>query len=1520
MSDLLVKQQLADLRLRLLDLSGRNRLLNFQFSDRSRTQLRIVDRSPDLILRSLEEGKSFTFDPLPPPPESEAETEGYETSIATDQGQETASRLEYAQDLGINPAYDLASDSVSPQTQKKQQKKTLQALLYPLELERKLSGIRDNARKSLQETGLNTLYLSFGMLEWYESEASEKPLLSPLWLYPVSLDRELRNQQYSYTLRSYGEDPEENFSLRERLKRDLGLVLPAPDTSEDEETEASPATAEQYLQQVEILIQDQRRWRVRRFMTLSLFSFGGVALFKDLQPERWPNDGNALLQHPLMTSLLMGQGSIGEGLIARDHQVDDPHVESKVPLLITDADASQFSAIADVMSGKNLVIEGPPGTGKSQTITNLIAAALAQGKTVLFVAAKKAALDVVYNRLTFADLANYCLESHATNGSRQEFYNNLRRRLDQEAPEEVTQALQKHIQEYKHLRNQLSRYASLLNQPFGNVGYTIQELLWASKRAEEGCQGLEVSVQLSQIQDPEAIGMGKASFDRKITHLRELRQQHQSILQCYTPLERHPWFGLTVQNLSPIDQQDLYNHTVEWSTLLEKLHTELQKVAQSWKIEAPQTLEQIHRLKAQLHQCPHLSPAVDTTLLPVLTTASVREGAVQFLQHLQDYQKNAQAIQSAFQRDIISPEITSLNLFPASLSGSLASITVLEIAETIQGLKQRFPDLCHATRHSLVQARDQQEALRLTQQRLHQKYHLEISGDATLLSSYATKLSEANFLSSLFSVEYKRATKHWEKIQRRKVSLSDAEIASELRAIASFKDKLEDFQENPVMKRICGRFFKGLHTEFGTLLAFNALVQDMEQRLNQLTQLQQQIEISPIRETLGDFYQGSQTPYAPLEATLNLSQEILQSPLPQPLKTALFSPNTAKVFQGLKQVSGALDQRLEQEKIQRETFLLLGQPNLGEMFGDTDLSTMALPAITKRLARAIEAKLELPVWINYRRAHQQVLEDGLGAFLNAFMDKHLSLKYLDLAYPFVFYQSLLRLAYQEHSDLAELAGISQAQAREQFQRIDRELLDLYQKHLVAQLSRVEVTEGHCRGRKSEYTELALIKNEVNKQRRHISQRSLFQRASRALQQLKPCWMMSPASVAQFIPPDAVTFDLVIIDEASQMRPEEALGALARAQQLVVVGDPKQLPPTTFFKSQIDVSESDTEDSDLDDESILDMATKVFHPARRLKWHYRSRHESLIAFSNREFYDNSLTVFPAPRQDFAVEYRYVAEGIYKNQANIYEVQAVAAAVIDFVEKTPHLSLGIVTLNQKQQELMIDELDHLFALNPALEQYRVQQEATLEPFFVKNLENVQGDERDVIFISTVYGSTEPGVPVMQRFGPINSKNGHRRLNVLFTRAKERIVIFSSMKPSDIRPGRHRGVSILRDYLSYAQTQQLQTGVATGREPDSDFEIFVANRLKLAGYEVVPQVGVSGYFIDLAIVSPHHPGTYLLGVECDGATYHSSKAARDRDRLRQQVLERLGWKLYRIWSTDWFSNPDGETQKLVRFLKSL
>ena len=456
----------------------------------------------------------------------------------------------------------------------------------------------------------------------------------------------------------------------------------------------------------------------------------------------------------------------------------------------------------------------------------------------------------------------------------------------------------------------------------------------------------------------------------------------------------------------------------------------------------------------------------------------------------------------------------------------------------------------------------------------------------------------------------------------------------------------------------------------------------------------------------------------------------------------------------------------------------------------------------------------------------------------------------------------------------------------------------------------------------------LIRNEIGKQTKFVHLRSLFQRAGKSLQALQPCWMMSPASVAQFLPSDTIRFDLVVIDEASQMRPEEALGVMARGKQLIIVGDPKQLPPNNLFRSAYQIDESDDVDSDtLEEESILDMAMKHFS-VRRLKWHYRSRHESLIAFSNEHFYDNSLTIFPSPHRQFAINYHYISEGICesvdknKSVVNTIEARKVVEAILEFMKSTPDLSLGVVTLNQKQKVLLQDWMSSLENTHSEVADYITKWEKTISPFFIKNLENVQGDERDVIFISTVYGRKKPELAVAQNFGLLNRADGHRRLNVLFTRAKERIEVFSSMTAADIRPikSSHRGIHALKNYLEYIQTQQLETARLTGREPDSDFEVFVARALRDRGFEVVAQVGVANYFIDLAIVAPNQSGTYLLGIECDGATYHSSKAARDRDRYRQEVLEKLGWKFYRIWSTDWFRNPEVEVEKLVKFIQLL
>ncbi|HEY9294908.1 MAG TPA: DEAD/DEAH box helicase, partial [Phormidium sp.] len=577
-------------------------------------------------------------------------------------------------------------------------------------------------------------------------------------------------------------------------------------------------------------------------------------------------------------------------------------------------------------------------------------------------------------------------------------------------------------------------------------------------------------------------------------------------------------------------------------------------------------------------------------------------------------------------------------------------------------------------------------------------------------------------------------------------------------------------------------------------------IPDLIQEIENLNALKKEIEISEAYRALDISFQEEKFDVCRLEETVIFAESVSQARLPEAIKDCLLSVDAISIATIIRSKAQELSKLLKQEATFRSAFFTQGQPNSQLMFGVLDVITLSLEKLMERINQAVLAKDDLSAWINYHRAYQKVVDDGLECLLDSFQQENLPLDQLENVYQFIFYRSILRFVYQQHPELSQFSGTNQAQAREQFQQADKKLLKLYQKQLVAQLGRVHIESGKNRGRRSEWTNLALIQNEINKQKRHIPQRDLFRRASVALQQLKPCWMMSPASVAQFIPPGSITFDLLIIDEASQMRPEEALGSIARAKQIVVVGDPKQLPPTDFFKTRFDQEDEETLDDEsnaLDDESILDMALKVFYPARRLKWHYRSRHESLIAFSNQNFYENSLTVFPSPNNKFAVEYHYVTEGSYRSGANVPEAMAVAAAAADFMRQHPDLSIGIVTLNQKQQELLLDEMDRLFAVNPELEQYRFERENTLEPFFVKNLENVQGDERDVIFISTVYGPERPGMPVMQRFGPINSRNGHRRLNVLFTRAKEQVVVFSSMKSSDIRPAptSNTGVKILQ-----------------------------------------------------------------------------------------------------------------------------
>ena len=509
--------------------------------------------------------------------------------------------------------------------------------------------------------------------------------------------------------------------------------------------------------------------------------------------------------------------------------------------------------------------------------------------------------------------------------------------------------------------------------------------------------------------------------------------------------------------------------------------------------------------------------------------------------------------------------------------------------------------------------------------------------------------------------------------------------------------------------------------------------------------------------------------------------------------------------------------------------------------------------------------------------------------------------------------------------LAQFSSATQQRVVERFRKLDKNSLQ-YNKAKVINKHR-----AHLPKHESSRGQLGVLLREFGNKKRSKklktkSIRQLMTEAGNPIQAIKPIFMMSPLSVAKFLPPDSVNFDWVIFDEASQVKPVDAYGAIIRGRQTIVVGDSCQLPPTDFFDKHVGDGDEDAEENPVDDmESILESFCAKRAPQRMLRWHYRSRHESLITVSNIEFYDNKLQLFPSPdaaKEEVGLVYHHRPDTIYDrggSRKNREEARIVAERVMEHARLHSQLTLGVATFSTSQMEAVQDQLEILRRKDPSCEDTFFNEHPE-EPFFVKNLENVQGDERDVIFISIGYGRDADGRLTMN-FGPLNQDGGERRLNVLITRARRRCEVFTNLTADDInlrRTTEHdsdppRGVVALKHYLEYAKTGKSKR-ITEGGKAGSPFEEAVADALRERGFQVDHQIGSAGYFIDLGVKDPERPGRYLLGIECDGATYHSAQSARDRDRLRQQVLEELGWRIHRIWSTDWFRNPGRELKKAV------
>lgn len=586
------------------------------------------------------------------------------------------------------------------------------------------------------------------------------------------------------------------------------------------------------------------------------------------------------------------------------------------------------------------------------------------------------------------------------------------------------------------------------------------------------------------------------------------------------------------------------------------------------------------------------------------------------------------------------------------------------------------------------------------------------------------------------------------------------------------------------------------------------------------------------------------------------------------------------------------------------------------------LASLEYDSHVQLLLESIETlQAKVQIWINslatlyqlarYNNLRAEMIDHGLSSTI-AYTDNWEQipdnlLRSFDLSW----YAGVVETAYSKFPALSQFDRIKQANLLDQFRSLDHTSIEHAQTKLARSIWERTPNINHP-------GEMGILRNELNKKRRLMPIRQLIAQAGRAIQQIKPVFMMSPMSIANFLPPGKIEFDVVIFDEASQVKAVDAFGAILRGQQVVVVGDTRQMPPTDFFGREIETDDEDNVTSDI--ESILSMFRAKGALERYLSWHYRSRHESLIAVSNVEFYDRRLVIFPSPGTNenaSGLKFRHLPHAIYdrgRTRTNREEAKAVAKAVIEHAEKRPNLSLGVVAFSMAQRDLIQVEVELMRRDRNDLSDFFNEKHPT-EPFFVKNLENVQGDERDVIFISIGYGRNESG-RIAKEFGPVNREGGERRLNVLISRAKMAMEVFCNFTADELELDAYasHGVRALKHFLKYAETGNLDIPKETGKQVDSPFESEVIEALRERGYQIEPQVGTAGYFIDIAVKDPDFPGRYILAIECDGASYHSSRSARDRDRLRQGVLESLGWRFHRIWSTDWFRNSSEELERAV------
>lgn len=1350
----------ANWQRKLLDLTKRNRALNFKPTRVS--TVAIVDELPAEVFRHLVlAGESMRF------------------KAADDQDESGQTALVELGDEDEEPSGERFTPYEADALDTRHTDDLLQTAMGSESLAKSLRRLDEQARSAMEEQGVNTLFLALGMLHYFESADSDVLLRAPLVLVPVTLSR--RGANSPYQVRVTDDDPIVNPALSEHLRASFGLALPAlPDAEERGET----YDFQMFLQAATNSISKQRRWSVQTDIVLSLFSFQKLVMYKDLEANL-----QSLTQHRLVRQLVTRQGTSAGHVIGMPDDVRGMNLDTEYPpestFQVVDADSSQLRAIAAAAGKHDLVIEGPPGTGKSQTITNLIAQALAAGKSVLFVAEKMAALQVVHSRLVAAGLGEFCLELHSTKANKRAVMTALKTALDASLEQSAT--TMRSADRLPVVRNVLNGYAKAVHTPFGTLAATP----------------FEGYGELARVADAPRITL--ASKIANVT-----RSELEDAIRCLSDLEaaaksvgipaQHPWRDATRSYYTGDDLDAI------------------ESVAR--------------RLVGQIGELLALASAVHVQLcIPIVQTFADVQTAVAVSEVLH---RSPGAPLAVLQSD-------HWNAPPPEAGQLIAS------GEAIVATKARLESQLTAV-----------------------AFERDHESDVAYVEARGQGLKR---LFTFFDGRHRQIRQLWGGYRQPSFAGSMLELATLLRDASHLRGERVAFANaQPSALALFGNLWKGEDSDWAVLRNYIRWVVEFRQVCVQ-HQLDEQVMAFASRQ----------------------------------------APDIASVTRLRAAAAEALETLREFRELVGWPADYLGSSHFGEI-GDRALA----------LANGRDRG---PEWAAFGVARRTVGNSVARELLPAIDSGAVPSRGVSRAFARAFWSKWLGAAVSAEPSLETFNTSAHEERVKEFRRLDQDIFKVNRATLVGKLR--DHVQHRLRGAE-ESKALAALRREMARQRGHAPLRKTLTSAGAAVSAIKPCWMMSPLTVAQYVHGNAPVFDLVIFDEASQLPVEDAIGAVMRARQLVVVGDPKQLPPTNFFSASTSPEnvplDEDGQPMYDDSESILEEYMGAGMPMSRLRWHYRSAHESLITFSNVSFYEADLHTFPSVETgttSAGLQFHFVDGGVYEGKGlNIVEARRVADEVVKFAREQlqrkargePTETLGVGTFNQRQQIAVQDELELRRRRDPSIEPFF--DGGLPDPFFVKNLENIQGDERDVIFLSVTYAKATDG-KMRYNLGPLNGENGWRRLNVITTRARRRMVVFSSIRGEDISTvsTTSKGAALLRQFLTFAERGVLESTIASlMADTDSPFESEVLAELRRCGYDVVPQVGAAGYRIDLGILDSEAPGRFVCGIECDGVAYHSSETARDRDRLRQQVLERRGWTILRVWSTDWFKDRAGQVARLV------